>query len=166
MAGAGLLTIAALLLIGVPITVLVELVRGWRHWRAIPLVQKNHTRAIGVGAALVLLGGCAGVPPANYQLYPPPANYRGPAGYQLYNYSLIPPPPQPPPRAPEIPPAVIAPPAPEPEVVPPTVDREPEPPVVQRPPDPSPPPGEPRQSQRKPPGETCVTWWDPCHLWN
>jgi len=50
---AGLATIAGLLLIGLPIALLTSIVRGWRHWRAVPLVQKNHTRA-GVGAFVLI----------------------------------------------------------------------------------------------------------------
>jgi hypothetical protein len=52
MAGAGLLTILVLL-IGVPIAVLGDLVRAWRRWRAVPLVQKSHTRS-GVGSFVLV----------------------------------------------------------------------------------------------------------------
>jgi hypothetical protein len=49
MAGAGLITILGLLLIAFPIELAVCFVRGWRRWRAVPLVEKSHCRA-GMGA--------------------------------------------------------------------------------------------------------------------
>lgn len=58
MEGAGLLSIAVLLVVGlisIPFSLARAGFRIWRNWRVVPLVQRNHTRA-GVGAfALVAL---------------------------------------------------------------------------------------------------------------
>jgi hypothetical protein len=53
MAGAGLITILGLLLIAFPIELAVCFVRGWRRWRAVPLVEKSHARA-GIGAFVLV----------------------------------------------------------------------------------------------------------------
>jgi hypothetical protein len=53
MAGAGLITILGLLLIVLPIELAMGLGRGWRRWRAVPLVEKSHCRA-GIGAFLLV----------------------------------------------------------------------------------------------------------------
>lgn len=53
MAGAGLLTILALLLIGVPVALVCELVNGWRRWRAVDLIAKSRFRA-GAGAFVLV----------------------------------------------------------------------------------------------------------------
>lgn len=46
--------ITALVLLALaPLALLADLVRDWRRWRAVPLVQKSHTRA-GVGAFVLV----------------------------------------------------------------------------------------------------------------
>jgi hypothetical protein len=56
MGGAGPITILGLLLIGVPFVLLRSVFRVRRHWRQIPLHEKNRVRATAGAAALV---GCA-----------------------------------------------------------------------------------------------------------
>src|SRR5271169_2196247 len=53
MAGAGIITILGLLLIVLPIELAMGLGRGWRRWRAVPLVEKSHARA-GMGAFVLV----------------------------------------------------------------------------------------------------------------
>jgi hypothetical protein len=56
MEGGGLLTIAALLVIGlisIPFNLARAGFRMWRNWRVVPLVARNHTRA-GVGAFVLV----------------------------------------------------------------------------------------------------------------
>jgi hypothetical protein len=56
MEGAGLITVVVLLVVGliaIPIQLLCGSGRAWRRWRAVAVVQRNHTRA-GV-AAFVLV---------------------------------------------------------------------------------------------------------------
>jgi hypothetical protein len=43
-------------LIALPFKLLASAWRGWRHWRALPLVQRNHTRAGAGASVLVALG--------------------------------------------------------------------------------------------------------------
>lgn len=55
MAGAGLLTVLALLLIGFPIALLTSIVRAWRRWAAVDLLKKSRIRAGAASFVLVAL---------------------------------------------------------------------------------------------------------------
>lgn len=59
MAGAGILTILALLLVGVPIAALSDAVRLWRWWHHQPLQSKYQMRSGGGAFAVVLAIGLA-----------------------------------------------------------------------------------------------------------